>query len=102
MSAVQTSFRYGTAILDFGNAPGKTDTTVVVTGQNGIGAQSLVRANLAVVATATHSVDEVMVIGSEMLSVFAFNTVPNVGFSIRGLSRRGSLRGTFIILWSWA
>ena len=102
MSSVQSSFRYGAVVLDFGNAPGKTDATVTVTGQNGIGAQSLVRANLAVVATATHSVDEIMVIGSEMLTVFAFNTVQNVGFSIRGLSRRGSLRGTFVILWSWA
>jgi len=69
----------GTTTVDFGAFPGKTDTSVAVTGQAGIIAGSLVEAWLRPVDTADHTADEHMV---EAIKVFAGNIVAATGFTI--------------------
>lgn len=76
----------GTATLDFGAFPGKSDASVTVTGQAAIEAGSLVEAWIRPVATADHSEDEHMV---ETLKVFAANIVAATGFTIYGFNTSG-------------
>lgn len=73
----------GTAVLDFGAFPGKSDASVAVTGQTGILSGSLVEAWIRPVATADHSADEHMV---ETLKVVAGNIVVGTGFTIYGFN----------------
>jgi len=73
----------GTAVLDFGAFPGKSDTSVAVTGQAGIVSGSLVEAWIRPVATADHSADEHML---ETLKVFAANIIAGTGFTIYGFN----------------
>jgi hypothetical protein len=73
----------GTAILDFGAFPGKSDASVAVTGQAGIVAGSLVEAWIRPVATADHTDTEHMV---ETLAVFAADIVAGTGFTIYGFN----------------
>lgn len=73
----------GTATLDFGAFPGKSDASVAVTGQAGIVAGSLVEAWIRPVATADHTADEHMI---ETLKVFAGNIVDGTGFTIYGFN----------------
>lgn len=73
----------GTANIDFGAFPGKSDTSVAVTGQAAIVSGSLVEAWIRPVATADHSADEHMV---ETLKVFAGNIVAGTGFTIYGFN----------------
>lgn len=73
----------GTAILDFGAFPGKSDASVAVIGQAAIVAGSLVEAWLRPVATADHSADEHML---ETLKVFAANILAGTGFTIYGFN----------------
>lgn len=73
----------GTATLDFGAFPGKSDASVAVTGQAAILAGSLVEAWIRPVATADHSADEHMV---ETFQVFAGNISVGTGFTIYGFN----------------
>ena len=73
----------GTAILDFGVFPGKSDTSVDVTGQATIAAASLAEAWIRPVATADHSADEHML---ETLKIFAGNILAGTGFTIYGFN----------------
>lgn len=73
----------GTASLDFGAFPGKSDASVAVTGQVTIASGSLVEAWLRPEATADHSSDEHMM---ETLKVFAADIVAGTGFTIYGLN----------------
>jgi hypothetical protein len=93
----------GTATLDFGAFPGKTDATVAVTGQTGIVAGSLVGAWIRPVATADHSIDEHRV---EALEVTADTIVAGTGFTIFGTStsqfgNSTLLYGTWTVAWAW-
>ncbi len=96
----------GTAVLDFGSFPGKSDASVVVTGQAGIVTGSLVEAWLRPVATADHSADEHLV---ETVRVLAGNIVAGTSFTIFGintsqLSSHGHgtrLYGQWTIAWVW-
>lgn len=96
----------GTAVLDFGAFPGKSDASVDVTGQTEILAISLVEAWLRPVATGDHSADEHRV---ETLAVLAGNIVAGVGFTISGrnTSQLGShgqgtrLYGQWTVAWVW-
>lgn len=91
---------YGTATLDFGAAPGKCDAKVVVTGVTGMGPASYIyRSWIVWEATPEHTVEEVQVISSEQLTVGIYDVIPGTGFTIRGLSRRGTLRGRFTVGW---
>lgn len=73
----------GTATLDFGAFPGASDASVVVTGQAGIVAGSLVEAWVYPLATADHSADEHML---ESFRVFAHSIVAGTGFTISGFN----------------
>lgn len=76
----------GTSTLDFGAFPGSFDAVVVITGQAGIVAGSLVEAWIRPVATAVHSVDEHYMIAS-MIDVLAGEIVAGTGLTIRGIAR---------------
>lgn len=105
------SANVGTATLDFGTFPGKSDTSVVVTGQAGIVASSIVNAWIRLVATADHSADEHML---ETINIRAGNIVAGVGFTIYGVNSSytneegtGHGRGTRIygqwtVAWNWS
>ena len=73
----------GTAALDFGAFPGKSDASVDVTGQGAIVAGSLVEAWIRPVDTADHSADEHML---ETIKVFAHTIVASTGFTISGFN----------------
>lgn len=73
----------GTATLDFGAFPGKSDASVDVTGQSAIVSGSLVEAWLRPEATPDHTADEHMV---ETLKVIAGNIQAGVGFTIYGFN----------------
>lgn len=109
----------GTAVLDFGAFPGKSDASVAVTGQAAIVAGSLAEAWIRPVATADHTADEHML---ETLKVFAGNIVAGVGFTIYGFNtsetneepaplrdvnsptgggRATRIYGQFTIAWAW-
>jgi hypothetical protein len=69
----------GTTTVDFGAFPGKSDTSVAVTGQAGIVSGSLVEAWLRPVATSDHTADEHLV---EPIRIIAGNIVAATGFTI--------------------
>jgi hypothetical protein len=69
----------GTAEVDFGAFPGKSDASVVVTGQTGIVAGSLVEAWIRPADTADHLHDEHLV---ESIRVVAGSIVAGTGFTI--------------------
>lgn len=69
----------GTATIDFGVFPGKSDASVAVTGQTGIASGSLVEAWMFPVATGDHTADEHLV---ETIRVTAGNIVAGTGFTI--------------------
>jgi hypothetical protein len=73
----------GTATLDFGAFPGKSDASVNVTSQANIAAASLAEAWIRPVATSDHSADEHLV---ESLKVTAGNIVPDTGFTVYGFN----------------
>jgi len=71
----------GTATLNFGAFPGGQEAKVVITGQTGILASSLVSAWVLPAATADHSIDEHLV---DPIRVIAGNVVAGSGFTIYG------------------
>jgi hypothetical protein len=98
----------GTTTVDFGAFPGASDASVVITGQAGILAGSLVEAWLRPVATVDHSADEHV---HETIKVMAGNIVPGTGFTIyaantnqinEGATGRGTrLYGLWTVAWAW-
>lgn len=73
----------GTGSINFGAFPGASDATLVITGQTGIGAGSLVEAWILPAATADHSSDEHVV---NPPRIVAGNIVGGTGFTIYGLN----------------
>jgi hypothetical protein len=103
----------GTATLDFGAFPGKSEASIAVTSETGIVAGSLVEAfRLPTVATADKTTDEQLV---ERLRVTASDIVAGTGFTIRGyddaspswktandgIAEDYRLYGKFLIGWVW-
>lgn len=89
----------GTTTVDFGAFPGKTDTTVAVTGQTGIVSGSLVGAWIRPEATAAHSADEHRV---ENLAIVADTIVAGTGFTIYAQTEDKTRRyGTWTVAWAW-
>lgn len=72
----------GTATVDFGAFPGSWEASVVVTGQAGILATSVVGAWLRPEATADHSADE-HAIEMDNVRVWASDIVAGTGFTLR-------------------
>lgn len=69
----------GNAVVNFGAHPGSGQATVVITGQTGITANSVIMAAIRPVATADHSADEHL---RESLKIVAGDVVAGVGFTI--------------------
>lgn len=88
----------GTLRLDFGPFPGKTDTSVAVTGQASILAGSLVEAWVLPAATADHSADEHWL---DKPLVTACAVVAGTGFSIYALAPTNQLYGLWNVAWVW-
>lgn len=88
----------GTATVDFGAAPGKSDTSLAITGQASIVSGSLVEAWLAYASSADHSADEHLV---EELQVTAGTVVAATGFTIYARTRNKALTGTWSVNWVW-
>lgn len=105
----------GTATVNFGAFPGKSDASAVITGQSAITGGSVVRAWLYPAATADHSADEHLV---ETINVTAGNVVAGVGFTIYATNSselfesaqntrrvpggRGTrIYGQWTVAWSW-
>jgi hypothetical protein len=98
----------GTATLDFGAFPGKSDASVVVTGQADIVSGSLVEAWIRLEATSDHTADEHLL---ETLKVSAGNIVAGTGFTIYGINTsqlsgpndNGTrIYGQWTVAWAWA
>lgn len=96
----------GTAVLDFGPFPGKSDASVAVTGQAGIVAGSLVQAEIRPVDSIDHSADEHM---AETVKVWAASIVAGTGFTIYGVNTSQvashgvgtRLYGKWNVFWVW-
>lgn len=88
----------GQAVLDF---TASNVATVSVTGQTWVTANSKIIASLRQVATATHSVDEHIMLGTMLgLSVPEASIVPGVGFDIVGAANTlGRVGGTVNVQW---
>ena len=74
----------GTAEVDFGAFPGASDAQVVITGQSGIRADSIVEAWVVADATDDHSIDEHL---ADPPRVMAGGIVAGVGFTIYATTR---------------
>ena len=89
----------GTATVDFGAFPGKTDATVVVTGQAAIVSGSLVEAWIRPVATADHSADEHTL---DQIEVVAGNIVAATGFTTYAVTTDFTRPyGVWQLAWVW-
>lgn len=102
----------GTALLDFGAFPGKSDASIAVMGQGAIVAGSLVDAWVRPVASAEHTADEHLI---ENITIMAGNIVAGTGFTIYGFCTSPSYRpapttdsttahllyGRFTVAWVW-
>lgn len=73
----------GTTSIDFGAFPGKSDTSLAITGQAGIVAGSCVEAWIRAVATADHTADEHLI---EQIKIVAGAIVAGTGFTIYGFN----------------
>lgn len=92
----------GTAVVDFGAAPGKIDAEVAVAGQAGIlAASSLAEAWMHPIANADRSADEHLAL-MELIDVVAYNIVDATGFTIRAHARNGYLTGKVSLWWAWS
>jgi hypothetical protein len=88
----------GTAIINFGAAPGSTRATVAVTGQASIGANSHAEAFLMGDATASHNAEEHAWVP---IVLRCRDVVAATGFTIQATTEL-RLTGTFQVRWVWA
>lgn len=88
----------GTATIDFGAAPGKNTTSVVVTGQSTIQSTSFIEAFLMYEATADHNAEEHLMVP---LRLRCGTIVASTGFTIYAETEL-RLTKTFTVRWIWA
>lgn len=89
----------GTAVLDFGSAPGTNRVVTTVTGQGSILSGSNVEAFImGNDSTATHNMDEHQLVP---MILRCGNIVASTGFDIVAYSEF-RLTGTFNVRWVWA
>lgn len=86
----------GTAVVDFGT--GAVMAQVVVTGQAGIVAGSLVEAWPNTTSTSNNLTDAILV---EELQFYAGDIIAGTGFTIYAMCRFGSAFGKFTTSWVW-
>lgn len=87
----------GTAILDFGVAPGARYATVAVSGQTGLLTGGHVEAWIQGDTTATHNADEHLVAPIKTQA----RDVDTGTFTIHAISDQ-RLTGTFVVHWVWS
>lgn len=87
----------GTAVLDYGAAPGTNFVSVDVTGQTTITGTSKIKAYKAIQATGTHNEYEHILVP---LNIAVGNIVAGTGFTIYATTDL-RLDGTFNINWEW-
>lgn len=88
----------GTAVLNFGAAPGTNFVTVAVTGQTGITTGSHVEAWMMAESTATHNAYEHAI---APIKLTVGDIVANTGFTINAVTD-WRLTGTFNAHWVWS
>lgn len=92
--------RSGQSLLDFGAAPGVTDATLAVTGQDDIAAGATVGVFIVPTATDDHSADEHVV---DPPRVYAGNVAAGVGFTIYGITNTNQpVYGKWTVGWRWS
>lgn len=85
--------------VDFGAFPGKTDTSLVVTGQGRLLLGSIVHAHIAPGAgTVEHTADEHI---AEFIQITVGALIPGVGFTIYAVAMNNRLYGRYNVSWSW-
>lgn len=88
----------GTAVLNFGSAPGTNYVVTTVTGETSILADSVAEAYLMAASTATHNSYEHSIVP---ITIRCGNVVAGTGFDIIASSEL-RLSGTFTVQWVWA
>lgn len=88
----------GTAILNFGSAPGTNMVITTVTGEAGILSGSAADAFIMANSTATHNSYEHSIVP---IILRCGNIIPGIGFDIIATSEL-RLTGTFLVNWVWA
>lgn len=88
----------GTATISFG-ASGSKESSVVITGQSGIVAGSLVEAWVRMVANGSTTADEARI---EDMKVIAGAISSGVGFTIFADVLRGKAYNDYTVNWAWA
>lgn len=88
----------GTAVLDFGAAPGNNMASVVITGQAAILAGSLVESWLMYSTSADHNEMEHLVVPMQLR---CGTIVPGTGFTIYAMSE-WVLTGAWTLQWVWS
>jgi hypothetical protein len=93
----------GSAIVNFGTAPGNTDASVFVPGQTNITSTSFCEAwidgTLQAMAPPDHSIDEHAMFAA-VAGVVCRNIVPGSGFTIE-VAANMRVIGNFNLLWVW-
>jgi len=85
----------GEDTLDFGT--GSSSATTVITGQPLISDDSVIRANIKMVATEDHSVDEILL---DPIIVSVKDVVVGTGFTIHGGLSHSITHGTYVVQWT--
>jgi len=93
-----TVLHTGSAILDFGGAPGSSSASVVVGGQAGLPAGAPISVWWMGDTTASHNAVEHEFVP---VKVSAGNIVPGVSFTVHAYTDL-RLSGTFEVRWSWS
>jgi hypothetical protein len=93
-----TIVNHGTAVVDFGAAPGHMDAKVTITGLTGITANSIPIAAILVKDSADHTADEHWL---EDFGVSCGNIVPGTGFDIILVPGFGRAYGRYNVVYSW-
>lgn len=88
----------GTTTVDFGSFPGAPDANVVITGQTGISAGSLVEAWILPVLSVDHSADEHLVDPPRLV---AGDIVAGTGFTIFAFASARRAYGKWTVAWVW-
>lgn len=98
VAAASGSVATGSAIVNFGAAPGTNQVSVTVTGQTAILATSTIACFFMGDATATHNIEEHLF---AEINLRASAIVPGVGFTINAVTE-WRLSGTFEVRWTWS
>ena len=76
-----------------------TQTSTTITGQYGIGTDSLIKAWLVAIPTADHDITDHL---NADLTILPGDIVNNVGFTIYGKANSGTRTGKYTIQWQWS